>query len=395
MTWDFIREAAFFGATASQRIVSDRSGEPRTVPIDHRNDKSSKGQSSYELVSPNGRSVTALPSTAGSAVEPDAKKRAPERYYNLRYDRTPSKPWRIESGELVATIKGVPVRTTLDYSRWRLVVDLDGPQSDWRVLSIASPTPGVTVSQPRGTDGDESRARRIEVEVTTPPICPDMPRREPVTLVVKYQVDNQIKTQHIDIDYRCLIGDFSGRDNAEVFARLARGHFRDPLIEQLIRRASSLPVGTPEEEVGRLKEWLGFGRESLQHDPPILSRTEHGPPYVLSPTEIDRYGGDCKGWTILVSVYLARRGLQAAVAYLPGHVWVRAYHNGTTYNIDLISKKGPPTEEPLSIAWVSEEPLERETFLKYNFGRFSEKLQLPRGQSRDNINGKRKKTYGR
>jgi len=37
------------------------------------------------------------------------------KYYNLRFDRTPSKPWVVETGELVATVKGIPVRKTLEY----------------------------------------------------------------------------------------------------------------------------------------------------------------------------------------------------------------------------------------------------------------------------------------
>jgi hypothetical protein len=234
--------------------------------------------------------------------------------------------------------------------------------------------------------------------VTAPPICPAMPRREFVTLVVRYQVGNQVKTQRLDVDHRCLIGDFYGRHPEQALAGLARQYLHDPLIERLVERAKLLPVGTPEEEVSRLKEWLGFGRESLQNDPAILSRNEGDPhlrPYVLSPTETARLGGDCKDWTVLVSAYLTRRGLRAGVADLPGHVWVKASHNGKTYDIDLVGKDGPPTEKPLSVAWVSEEPLGSETFLKYNFGRLYEKLQLSRGRSRDNIKGKRKIMFGR
>ena len=65
MGWDSVKEAAFFGAPVGQRIVSEGSGEPRAVPIDHRNHKSSKSQSSYELVRPNAGPLT---STGTSAV---------------------------------------------------------------------------------------------------------------------------------------------------------------------------------------------------------------------------------------------------------------------------------------------------------------------------------------
>jgi len=83
------------------------------------------------------------------------------------------------------------------------------------------------------------------------------------------------------------------------------------------------------------------------------------------------------------------------VAHLPGHVWVKAAPQGSgpLTDIDLLGE--PPTEEALSVAWVSEEPLERDTFLKYNFGRLYEKLQLSRGGSKDKIKAKQKKTYGR
>jgi hypothetical protein len=40
----------------------------------------------------------------------------------------------------------------------------------------------------------------------------------------------------------------------------------------------------------------------------------------------------------------------------PGSGSVDLFHNGKTYNIDLVRKDGPTTEEPLSIAWVSEPP---------------------------------------
>jgi len=318
----------------------------------------------------------AAASQAAPRGDPNGKKRAPE-YYNLRYRRTPAKPWRVESGELVATVKGIPVRTTLDYSRWRLVVDIDGPR-DLHLLSVTSTTQDVVIT--RFPEAARS-SKHIEVEVTAPPICPAMPRREYVTLVVRYQVGNQERTQRLDVDHRCLVGDFYGRKADEALARLARGYLHDPLIEHLVRGASLLPVGTPEEEVRHLKEWVGFGRKSVPLDPPILGRSEEGNPYVLSPTETARLGGDCKDWAVLVTAYLTRRGLRAGVADYPGHVWVQVDYKGKIYDIDFLGD--PPKDPPLSVAWVTEEPSGSDTFLKYNFGRFSEKLQLSRGRSRN------------
>ena len=303
------------------------------------------------------------------------------RFYNLRYRREPTKAWDVTSGDLAATVTPIPLKRNLNGARWRLVVDVRGPSDDFRILSVTSPTTGVTVTRsPEGAAGAQG-SRRIEAEMIAPPICPGMPRREDVTLVVRYQVGEQVKVQQLHVDHRCLIGDVAKVQDAESYARLARQYLYDPLIERLIRGASAVPVGTPEEEVRRLKEAVGFGEESLRIDPALLEMGGEGNPYVLSPTETARLGSDCKGWSVLASTYMARRGFQAAIAYRPGHVWVQVQHKGKIHNIDFLGD--PPEDPPLSVAWVSEEPLGSETFLKYNFGRLYEKLQLSRGRSRN------------
>lgn len=274
----------------------------------------------------------------------------PVRLPNLRSQRTPTKPWTIETSQLLATVKPTTRQGSWVVGRWSLDIRLEGNGQPVHVLAVLSDSIGVRVSPVDRRAG----VTPIHLDIDAPRFCPSTQTREPITITVQYLFGARVESVKLDVDHRCLLGDIIPRIDAASYATLARKYTEDPVIVHLANRANEFEPRSLTTEVARLRSWVGFDGDSIQPDPPdMVSGWSTGTAYALSPTETVRLGGDCEDWTILISAYLARRGFSVSLQQTFGHVWTRARDAnaaGTELDIDWIEQL--PLWRPNSVAAV-------------------------------------------
>lgn len=285
--------------------------------------------------------------SAGNAFADGIPHMPNELVYNLRAMRAPSRPWVVTSSGLTATVR-VTKRFTgsSDWARWRLAIDISHKKPAWKLISATTPTEGVALNE---IVANNNKTWRITANVIAPMLCSSLKNREPVILVLVYILEGKRSHKQVEVDHRCLLGDLIDERDAYSYSGIARKYLKDPLIETLVSRSEFQPLLSLTEELERLRRWLGFGKWSLQEDPPFILPGWGGVGYILSPSEVARLGGDCKSWTVFLAAYLTRRGWNTAVAFAPGHVWVQVY-TPVTIDIDWVAEPAP--EGPTSVAIV-------------------------------------------
>ncbi len=267
----------------------------------------------------------------------------PLRVDNLRAARAPKMPWTVKKDGFAVRVTPTDRSADTMRSRWTLAVEMLGLPAGTTLQGVATSTPGVTMTHVVGTSS-------FSVTVDAPRECPPFPRREPVQVELTITQKGATRTVSTEIDHRCLVGDVIYSIDAKTNARVAESYLHDPLIDDLAERASKLPRLSPEEEVQRLRTWIGFSPSSVKKDPPDSAEAwPGGTGYILSPTETARLGGDCEDFSILVSTFLARRGFNAEIAEAGGHVWVRVISSGKTSHLDLTSDLGTPRPDTITV----------------------------------------------
>lgn len=268
---------------------------------------------------------------------------------NLRAARDPHRPWRIEGESISATVRSTRLAAGgHEGSLFLLVVDMKMPPGS-RLVRASSLTQGSTVNPVLEENGN-----RLEVDMRVPAFCPVSQEREPVVLMVEYVTKTgEREVDFLNVDDRCLIGDTVLERGASTWARLAEKYLHDPTVEDLLRRARPYQAGSVQEEVARLKRWVGWNENSFQEAPNDDVAGWEARAYNLSPTETARFGGVCRDWTIFAAAYLVQRGAEVYVDYTTGHVWAEARMSPSDpwEVVDLVGAQ-PYADPPLSRAAV-------------------------------------------
>lgn len=271
---------------------------------------------------------------------------------NLRAQRAPAKPWVIRAEGVSVEVQPISRRGSAAWARWGLDIEI-GVADGLDVVSVSTMTPGVDLVVAESIDR-AAPLHGLRLEVAAPRMCLVSQARQPVQLSIVYDVNGSRRETTVDVDHRCLLGDVVAGFDASAYATLAAKYLDDPLIEDLVARAAPFAGTTPEAEIARVRDWMGFDQDSTQADPPDFAPGwRAGTAYALSPTETGRLGGDCEDWSILAAAFLARRGYASAIAETFGHVWVVAgalAPSGASSPIDLLGEA--PPWAPSSIASV-------------------------------------------
>ena len=245
---------------------------------------------------------------------------------NLRAVRNPRSPFKVESPSLLATVSVRKTASEPDrQEKWHLAIQLESRVKPWRLINVTSATPDVGIAPVAADTHEQQGPRGFSLEMTTPILCPTDKLREAVVLTVDFEVAGERRRERIAVDYRCWLGNVTPVGTVSEFAALAQSYLDDPVIESLAERAKGIPVGSATEEGERLRQWIGFDGRWPTNPSDFAAGWHVKQSFHKTPAETLWFGGgQCTDYAPMITAWLARRGLDAHLAWAVGRVWTVA-----------------------------------------------------------------------